>query len=185
MSDAPPANEHLETAEHITHGSARGGLKEAVIPLSIAVMAVIAAAFGSLETTAASDAIVARSDAAIRQDQATDTWGFFQAKSLKRNMYEIAAAQSGADSARLKAKADKYAADEASLQDQAKAKENEAAHQVAISEAAMERHHRLAYASNVVHLAIAIASISIVIGRRWLWGASLVCLAIGVVVGLT
>jgi hypothetical protein len=41
------------------------------------------------------------------------------------------------------------------------------------------------HASNIVHLAIAIASISIVIGRRWLWGASLFYLAIGVVVGLT
>jgi hypothetical protein len=185
MSDAPPANEHLETAEHIVHGSTKGGLQGAVIPLSIAVMAVIAAAFGSLETTAASNAVVARSDAAIRQGEATDLWGFYQAKSLKKNMYEIAATQPGADSARLKDKADKNGADEANLQERAKAKESEAARQVAISEAAMERHHRLAYASNIVHLAIAIASISIVIGRRWLWGGSLVCLGIGVLVGLT
>jgi hypothetical protein len=47
MSDVPPANEHLETAEHIAHGSTKGGLNGAVIPLSIAVMAVIAAAFGT------------------------------------------------------------------------------------------------------------------------------------------
>ena len=51
--------------------------------------------------------------------------------------------------------------------------------QVAISEVAMEHHHRLAYATNIVHLAIAIASISIVVRRRWLWYGSLACLVVG------
>jgi hypothetical protein len=51
--------------------------------------------------------------------------------------------------------------------------------QVAISEAAMERH-----ASNTIHLAIAIASISILARRRWLCFGSLACLAAGIVVGL-
>jgi hypothetical protein len=43
----PPAYEHLETAELITHGLAEGAVKSAIIPSSIAVMAVIAAAFGT------------------------------------------------------------------------------------------------------------------------------------------
>jgi hypothetical protein len=47
MSDAPPANEH--TAEHVAHGLAEGGVKSAMIPLSIAAMAVVAATFGSLD----------------------------------------------------------------------------------------------------------------------------------------
>jgi hypothetical protein len=143
-------------------------------------MAVIAAVFGSLETTAASNAVVARSDAAIRQGEATDLWGYFQAHSLKRNMYEIAAEQSGVDVGRLRAKAQTHVNEEATLQTKANAKEAEVAHQVALSESAM-----LTYATNIVHLAIAIASISIVIRRRWLWVASLVSLAAGIVVGLT
>ena len=86
MGDEPSAQEHLETAERIADARSERGPKDATIPLSIAVMAVIAAAFGSLETTAASSAVVARSDAAIRQGEATDLWGYFQAHSLKRNM---------------------------------------------------------------------------------------------------
>jgi hypothetical protein len=100
-------------------------------------------------------------------------------------MYEIAAEQPGVDVGKLRAKAQTHADEEATLQTKAKAKEAEVAHQVALSESAMERHHRLTYATNIVHLAIAIASISIIVRRRWLWVASLVCLAAGIVVGLT
>jgi Domain of unknown function (DUF4337) len=49
----------------------------------------------------------------------------------------------------------------------------------------MERHHRLTYATNIVHLAIAIASISILVRRRWLWFGSLACLAASIIVGVT
>jgi len=184
MTDEAPASEHLETAERIADARGEGRWKEAAIPLSIAVMAVIAAVFASLETTAASDAVVARSDAAIRQGEATDLWGYFQAHSVKRNMYEIAADQPGADAAKLRAKAQQHADEEAMLQAKAKSKEAEVAVQVARSESAMERHHQLTYATSIIHLAIAIASISILIRQRWLWAASLVCLAAGVVLGL-
>jgi hypothetical protein len=48
----------------------------------------------------------------------------------------------------------------------------------------MERHHQLTYATSIVQLAIALASISIVIRRRWLWCGSLACLAAGIVVAV-
>ena len=185
MTDSPPAHEHLETAEQIAHSLAEGGVQSAIIPLSIAVMAVVAAAFGSLETTAVSSAVVARSDASIRQGEATDLWGYLQAASLKKHMYQIAAATPGANTDQLNAHAKKFENQEADLQTRAKAKEDEAARQVAISEAALEHHHRLTYATNIVHLAIAIASISILVRRRWLWFGSLACLAASIVIGLT
>jgi hypothetical protein len=185
VTDNPPAQEHLETTENAAHAAAEGGLRAAVIPLSIAVMAVIAATFGTLETATSATAVLARSDAAIRQGEATDLWGYFQANSIKKNMFEIASKQAQVDAPGLKAKADDYASREADLQTRAKAKEQEVLRQVAISENAMEHHHRLAYATNIVHLAIAIASISIVVRRRWLWYGSLACLVIGMAIGFT
>jgi hypothetical protein len=50
MSDSPPAHEHLETAEHLAHG-VKGGITSGLIPLSIAIMAVVASAFGSSRLT--------------------------------------------------------------------------------------------------------------------------------------
>jgi hypothetical protein len=180
MSEIPPAHESLETAEHAVHAASEGGLRAAIVPLSIAVMAVAAGLLGGLESTASSNAIIARSDASIRRNEASDLWSQYQAESLKKHLYGIAAEQVGANSATFKAQADSFAAEEVTLQAQAKAKEQETELQIAVSENAMERHHQLTYATGIVQLAIALASISIVIRRRWLWYGSLACLAIGI-----
>jgi hypothetical protein len=185
MSDIPAAHEHLETAEHGVHAAHEGGLRAAIIPMSIAVMAVAAGVLGILEGTASSSAIIARNDAAIRRNEATDIWNQYQAESLKKHLYSIAAEQGGANAVSLKAQADKYGAQEEPLQAQAKAKEKETEEQLATSEREMERHHRLTYATGSVQLAIALASISIVVRRRWLWYGSLACLAAGVIVAVT
>jgi hypothetical protein len=177
--DSPPAHEQLETAEHAAHVASEGGLRAAIAPLSIAVMAVVAGLLGGLERTASSNAIIARSDASIRRNEASDLWSQFQAESLKRRLYGIAAQQPGANSTVFKSQADGFAADEVTLRAQAEAKET--ADEIVISENAMERHHQLTYATGIVQLAIAVASISIVIRRRWLWYGSLACLAIGIV----
>jgi hypothetical protein len=123
MSEIPPAHENLETAEHAAQAATEGGLRAAIVPLSIAVMAVVAGALGGLESTAASDAIIARSDASIRRNEASDLWSHYQAESLKKHIYAIAAGQPGADSVALKAQSDGFAKQETSLQAQAKAKE--------------------------------------------------------------
>ncbi len=178
MSEIPDAHEHLEHAEHAAHAAAELGL---AIPLSITVMAVIAAVCGSLETTAASTAVLTRSDAAVRQGEASDLWSFFQARSIKKNMYEVAAGAAPPDrAADLMAKAAAYAKEEEDLQVKARAKEDEVRKEEALSTDAMERHHHLAIASNIVHLAIAVASVAILVKRRWLWFGSLAIAAVGV-----
>ena len=184
MSEAPNAHEQLEQVEHAIHAMREGDLKSAAVPLSIAVMAVIAAVLGSLETTASATALLARSDAAIRQGEASDLWGFFQAKSMKKNMYEIAAGQGGPGAEALKAKATRYAGEESEVEAQARAKEELVHAQEVKSEQAMERHHHLTFATSLVHLAIALASISIVVARRWLWFGALASAAAGVAFAL-
>lgn len=182
MSEIPDAHEHLEHAEHAAHVAAELGL---AIPLSITVMAVIAAVFGSLETTAASTAVLARSDAAVRQGEASDLWGFFQARSIKKNMYEIAASAAPADKAAdLAAKAATYAKEEEDIQAKARAKEEDVRKEESASTQAMERHHHFAIATNIVHLAIAVASVAILVKRRWLWFGSLAIAAAGVAAAL-
>jgi len=100
-------------------------------------------------------------------------------------MYEIAAAQAGGNGSALAAKAEQYAAQEADLEKQARAKEVEVREAETRSDEAMERHHRLTLATSIIHLAIALASISILMRRRWLWVGSLLVVAAGVVVGVT
>ena len=79
MTETP--QEFVENAQHAKHAAAEGGIRAAIIPLSIAIMAVVAVVFETMETTASTTAAIARSDAAIRQNEATDLWGEYQAES--------------------------------------------------------------------------------------------------------
>src|ERR1700760_2045951 len=82
------AHEHAEHAEHAAH--ARDPFISRV-SITVAVLAVMAAAAGSLETVAGGLTIPESSEAVLAQDKPTDSWNEYQADSLKRHMYEIAA----------------------------------------------------------------------------------------------
>ena len=86
------AHEHREHAEHAAHE--KDGFISRV-SITVAVLAVLAALTGSLETVAAGRAITAASEAALAQDKATDAWDEYQADSLKKHVYAIAAGAGG------------------------------------------------------------------------------------------
>src|SRR5258706_11795935 len=89
------AHEHAEHAEHAAH------LRDPFISrvsITVAVLAVMAAPAGSLETVEGGRAITESSEAALAQDKATGSWNEYQAGSLKRHMYEIASVAGGARS---------------------------------------------------------------------------------------
>src|ERR1700755_1606397 len=82
------AHEHREHAEHAAH---EANPFIAKVSITVAVLAVLAATAGSLETVEGGRAITESSEAVLAQDQATDRWHEYQADSLKRHMYDIAA----------------------------------------------------------------------------------------------
>src|SRR5450755_2126836 len=87
------AHEHAEHAEHAAH--ARDPFI-AKVSITVAILAVMAAAAGSLETVEGGRAITQSSEAVLAQDKATDSWNEYQADSSKRHMYEIAEGTAGA-----------------------------------------------------------------------------------------
>src|SRR6202012_5339768 len=94
MSNDPAleAHEHAEHAEHAAH---EGNPFISRVSITVAVLAVMAAAAGSLETVEGGRAITESGEAVLAQDQATDAWNEYQADSLKRHMYDIAADNGG------------------------------------------------------------------------------------------
>ena len=174
--------EHHEHAEHAAHAAESGNPLISQVTFTIAVLAVVAAVSASLETTESDAAIQAKNDAVLAQDQATDHWGLANSKSVRRKVYEIAADQKGP-------KADAYAklathenADEKTAQGQAQAFEAKVQGALDRSEAHEQRHGRLTVASTLLHMAIAIATLAIILGRRWPWFTALALSAAGVVV---
>ena len=167
MSDpALEAHEHAEHAEHAAHE------KDPFISrvsITVAVLAVMAAAAGSLETVEGGRAITESSEAVLAQDKATDSWNEYQADSLKRHMYEIASATGGA-------RAGDYAkeiAKDRDSQDKArgKAEDSEKDRDGRVKESAMheERHHWLTGAATLIEIGIALSTVAIITSKRAFW----------------
>src|SRR6202012_3456755 len=90
-----PALEAHEHAEHAEHAAHEANPFLAKVSITVAVLAVMAAAAGSLETVEGGRAITESSEAVLAQDRATDAWNEYQADSMKRHMYDIAADNGG------------------------------------------------------------------------------------------
>lgn len=174
------AYEHAEHAEHAAHS---GNAFLSRVAVSIAVLAVVAAGAGSLETIESGAATAAKAEAVLFQNKATDNWNFFQAKSLKKNMYDIAAAQGGATANGFQVEARRNETESEDIQKIAKdfeAKSEESLQVAGVHEA---RHHRLTIAATFLHIAIAIATIAIITGgRRWPWYSSLMLGLVGTII---
>src|ERR1700720_3655943 len=110
MSESPV--EHFEHAEHAGHAALLGDPFLTQVSITIAILAVIAATVGSLETLETADAIGDKNAAVLLQNKATDTWNFYQAKSVKKNLYAIAAANGGPGAGDFQKQEERYSADE-------------------------------------------------------------------------
>ena len=184
MSDSPLEElENHEHAEHATHAAETGDSLISQVTFTIAVLAVVAAIAASLETTESDAAIGAKNDAVLAQDQATDQWGFANSKSLRKKVYEIAADAGGAKAPAYLKSAAKEAVDEKTAQADAKALEAKREVFLAKGETHEVRHGRLTVASTLLHMAIAIATLAIILHRRWPWFAALALSAGGLAVG--
>ncbi len=150
------------------------------VSILVAIIAVVTAATSSIENTETAGAITDFSRAVLAQDKATDQWNFFEAKSLKRNMLEIAGAQGGPAAAGFTKKAEKEAADQAAAQEKAKAFEEQRDKALESSERHERRHHRLAIAATLLEIGIAISTIAIITRRHWPWLLSAILGAVGV-----
>ncbi len=181
MTDDFPT-EHFEHVEHAEHAAHSGDSFLALVAVTIAVLAVFAASVGSLEAIETAAAINAKNDAVLLQDRATDTWNFFQAKSIKKNMYQIAAAAGTGTVDDFKSQAARFGAEEKDLQDKGESLEHQTEAKLLESERHEHRHHVLTVSVTLLHISIAIATLAIIMrGVRWPWYGALALGAAGVV----
>lgn len=181
MTDASPTEhfEHVEHAEHVAHS--RDSFL-ALVSVTITILAVFAASVGSLETIETAATINAKNDAVLLQNKATDTWNFFQAKSIKKNMYQIAAGQGSGPVEDFKSEAKRYGTDEKDLQDKGESLEHQTEAKLLESERHEHRHSVLTVSVTLLHVSIAIATLAIVMrGARWPWYGALVLGTLGIV----
>jgi hypothetical protein len=167
-----PALEAHEHAEHAAHAAHEHDPFISRVAITVAILAVLAAVAGSLETVEGGHALSTSSQAVLYQDQATDHWDEFQADGLKKFMYAIAADSAPAHAADYKAEAKKRAAKQ--IDDRNKASEDEAKRSELMVESKKheDRHHWLTGSATLFEIGIAMSTVAIITRRHWLWYAA-------------
>jgi len=137
------------------------------VSLMIVVLAV-ATGIGSLKAGGFGGKVM------LYQAQASDSWAFYQAKSIKQRIAEMEARRTtGAEAAGANADVERYRAEEQDLQ--AKAERLEATRD------AMAKHGPpLGFAIALLQIGIALASVCLITKRKLLWAASGLLGAIGI-----
>jgi Domain of unknown function (DUF4337) len=179
VSDILEVHEQHERASEAHHGKDAFASRVSIL---VAVLAVATAATSSLENTETARAITDSSRAVLAQDKATDQWNFFESKSLKKNILDIAAAAGGSKAADYAKRSVHEGADEGAALEQAKEFEHKRDEAIESSEKHEHRHHRLAIAATLLEIGIAISTIAIITRKHWPWAMSAILGTTGVLV---
>jgi Na+/glutamate symporter len=174
-----PHDHELEHAAHADPGGMAGQL--AVIT---AILATVGALFSYMGGATQADAGLHKNDAAIKKTEASNQWNYYQAKSSKQNLSELA--QDLAPDARKTFYVDeikRYKTEKAEIKLAAEKLEAESKAWDDRSAEKMHQHHRWAQATTALQIAIAMAAIALLTKRRWLEKLVFVMSAIGVVLG--
>jgi hypothetical protein len=126
-----------------------------------------------------------KNNAAIKKTEASNQWNFYQAKSSKQNLSELAAALVSEDRKPVYLKEiERYKAEKAEIKLAADKLEAEATDWDLKSEAEMHVHHRWAQATTVLQVSIALAAISLLTKKKWLELAMFGVAGVGTAVGV-
>jgi hypothetical protein len=149
-----------------------------------AILATIGALFSYQGGATQAHAALLKNDAAIKKTEASNQWNYFQAKSTKQSLAELARDLAPDDKkAVYQGKIDRYEKEKNDIKAVAEKLEAESKAFDAASDAQMHQHHRWAQATTALQIAIAMAAIALLTKRRWLEWGTLGVGALGVAVG--
>jgi len=150
-----------------------------------AVLATVGAMFSYMGGATQANAGLYKNDAAIKKTEASNQWNYYQAKSSKQNLSELALDLSNSEEqkAKYRDKIARYEKEKAEIKQQAEALEKESAEFEHMSEAQMHQHHRWAQATTALQVSIALAAIALLTKKRWMEGATLAAGGLGIVLG--
>ena len=162
---------HDHAVEH--EGHKRGlGQQVAIFTAVLATVGAIVSFFGG---DTQNKALLYKNSAVLERAEASDQWNYYQAKSQKQNLAEIAAVLA-ADPKTVesyKAEAARYRQEKAAIEKDARRHEAQSKRYNELSEQALHPHHSLAISMTLLQIAIALASITVLTQKRWLlYGAA-------------
>jgi uncharacterized protein DUF4337 len=175
---------HDHAVEHAAQHGGSGSLGQQVAIFS-AILATLGAIVSFFGGHTQNDAILHKNSAVLKRAEASDQWNFYQAKSMKQNLAELAVTLT-ADPAKVefyKAEAARYAREKKEIEEKARALEAESNRYLELSDHALHPHHKLSISMTLLQIAIALASITVLTRRRWLLAGAAIAGVAGVLVG--
>lgn len=172
--------EHFEVEPRLeAPEDAPGGHQHWLIPavaVTTAVLAVCAALSSLLAGRAAHHSLAELNLAAIAQNLASDQWNFYQAKGIKRHVFEVQRdalrLQPDPAAAKLVAAYDKevkrYASEQQQIQKDARAQEHERDAAKAAAQRFDERYQRLSLSVAFFQVGIVVCSVAAIVKRAFL-----------------
>ena len=173
---------HEHELEHAQAGGHGGMVNQ--IALFTAIIATVGALFGYMGGATQANAGLYKNNAAIKKTEASNQWNFFQAKSTKQSLAELARDLATEDKkATYQLKVERYEKEKNEIKVVADKLEADATQWDVQSEQQMHQHHRWAQSTTVLQVAIALAAISLLTKKKWLEYAMFGAGAVGVIVG--
>jgi hypothetical protein len=172
---------HDHAVEHAAHSNDKFSGRIAVMT---AVLATIGAMFGYQGGATQNDAALFKNNAAIDKTEAANRWNYYQAKSNKQNLAELAMTLPGSDPEKYKAEVARYKNEKEGIKKEAEKWEAGSAEWNHKSDLAMHQHHQWALAATAEQIAISLAAITLLTHKKWLQGATYVVAATGIALGI-
>ena len=171
----------------LEHAAAHSGPRDFAGRLAVAtaIIATVGALFAYMGGLTQSNAGLYKNDAAIKKTEASNQWNYYQAKSGKQNLAELAVEL--APESRKAFYTDeikRYKQEKEAIKKEAERFERESDDWSKRSDEQIHQHHRWAQATTALQIAIAMAAIALLTKSRWLqygvFGLSGVGTALGV-----
>ncbi len=173
---------HEHELEHAAQHEPKGMAGQ--LAVITAILATVGAMFAYMGGATQANAGLYKNSAAIKKTEASNQWNYYQAKSNKQTLSELAAevvpeARRGFYQDEIA----RYKKEKAEVKLEAERLDKESTSWDEKSDQQMHQHHRWAQATTALQIAIAMAAIALLTRRRWLEYAVLGLSAVGVVLG--
>ncbi|HJV97397.1 MAG TPA: DUF4337 domain-containing protein [Albitalea sp.] len=150
-----------------------------------AILATVGAIFSYMGGATQANAGLYKNNAAIKKTEASNQWNYYQAKSSKQNLSELAIELAPESKKAFYAdEIKRYKAEKGEIKLAADKLEAEAKDWDRQSDEQMHQHHRWAQATTALQISIAMAAIALLTKRKWLEYAVFGVSAVGIVTGV-
>ena len=166
------ALEHAQKGHGDDHGENHAANHTNGIAMFTAIIATVGALFSYMGGATQANASLYKNNAAIKKTEASNQWNYYQAKSSKQNLSELALELApGGKKDHYEGEIKRYKTEKAEIKVGAEKLEAESKQWDHQSDEQMHQHHRWAQATTALQVAIAMAAIALMTRRKWLeWG---------------